>query len=226
MTAAVLGRRERQKLERRATIVRCARNLFREFGYEATSVEQIAEAADVSAGTVYNFFPSKIEILMAFFSSDVEEKMAESLAALGPPPADPREGVLRLIAAQIRLVEGLSRKYVKLVVTQTLLTGRDSPAGRADAAVDALLTADLVDLINHYKRAGALPSDLDTEARAKLIFCAINGEFYLWLADDSITTDQRIATIREFLEVLVPDPRETSAKAMKTVRRAPSGAAE
>ena len=56
---AQLGLRERKKLKTRVAIRGAAYRLISEQGYEATSVEQIAEAAEVSPSTVFRYFPAK-----------------------------------------------------------------------------------------------------------------------------------------------------------------------
>lgn len=53
------GLRERKKADTRDAIQRHAVRLFREHGYDATSVEQIAAAAGVSDRTVFRYFPTK-----------------------------------------------------------------------------------------------------------------------------------------------------------------------
>jgi AcrR family transcriptional regulator len=58
-----LERREREKQARRETILATARKLFDERGFEATTIDDIAAAAEFSKGTIYYYFPSKIEIL-------------------------------------------------------------------------------------------------------------------------------------------------------------------
>jgi AcrR family transcriptional regulator len=59
------GLRERQKEQRKEAILVAAMALFDQLGYAATTVEQIAERAGVSAPTVFNYFGSKQEILFA-----------------------------------------------------------------------------------------------------------------------------------------------------------------
>ena len=60
-----LGLRERKKLRTRETIATVALDLFAERGYQQTTVAEIAEAAEVSKGTLFAYFPSKEEIVFA-----------------------------------------------------------------------------------------------------------------------------------------------------------------
>jgi AcrR family transcriptional regulator len=62
------GRRERKKLETRNRIFSEAIGLFIEKGFDATTVEEIAERADVGKGTVFNYFPQKTAFLIAAYS--------------------------------------------------------------------------------------------------------------------------------------------------------------
>jgi len=65
------GLRERSKARRRAAIIRAAYELFAECGYDATTVADIAEAAEVSPRTVAMYFPAKQDIAMSRFADGV-----------------------------------------------------------------------------------------------------------------------------------------------------------
>jgi len=67
MTNAIT-RRERKKREATNRIVDCAAALFAARGYGATTMDDIAERADVSRATVFNYFARKEDIVLAWFT--------------------------------------------------------------------------------------------------------------------------------------------------------------
>src|SRR5207248_732119 len=73
------GLRERKKQRTRETIARAARELFAERGYHATTLPDIAEAADVSTRTIFAYFPSKEDILFSDFPL-MKAALAQALA--------------------------------------------------------------------------------------------------------------------------------------------------
>ena len=59
-----LSRRERKKAQARDRIYRTAIRLFREKGYDDVTVDRIVLKADVAKGTFFNYFPTKLHILL------------------------------------------------------------------------------------------------------------------------------------------------------------------
>lgn len=67
------NRIERKKEETRKKIIAAAVDLFNKQGFEQTTVEQIAEAADVAKGTIFNHFPVKEAIALAHVQRKLKE---------------------------------------------------------------------------------------------------------------------------------------------------------
>jgi AcrR family transcriptional regulator len=98
------GRRQRKKDETRRVIAEAAMRLFLENGYEKVTVAQIAEAADISVNTVFNYFPTKEDL---FFGSDPRD---ESEFALLRMTREPHESVVAFLR---RLLDDGIERYAK-----------------------------------------------------------------------------------------------------------------
>ncbi|MFG1710041.1 substrate-binding domain-containing protein [Nonomuraea sp. M3C6] len=90
----VPARRERKKAETRRAIVAAARRLFDERGFDAVTVVEVAEAADVSAKTVFNYFPAKEQL---FFEDEPLLAGVPSEVVSGRVAGESVVGVLRTL---------------------------------------------------------------------------------------------------------------------------------
>jgi AcrR family transcriptional regulator len=72
------GLRERKKQKTRDTIIKVARKLFAEQGYEQTTIAEIAEIAEVSPRTIFAYFSSKEDILF-YDLIEIQERLAQAL---------------------------------------------------------------------------------------------------------------------------------------------------
>ena len=86
------GLRERKKIETRLALARAAMRLFEERGYAATTVDDIAAAANVSRRTFFRYFSSKEEV---FIVDPVGKLAALHVALAGGPPDEPTIAALR-----------------------------------------------------------------------------------------------------------------------------------
>jgi AcrR family transcriptional regulator len=93
-TVVELGRRERKKLETRRGLREAALHLVAERGPDQVSVEDIAEAADVSVRTFFNYFSSKEE---ALFGWDEEALEAITASVVARPANEPPFKALRAV---------------------------------------------------------------------------------------------------------------------------------
>jgi len=88
MPSTPLGLRERKKLRTRAALQRHALQLFTEQGYRDTTIEQIAEAAEVSPSTFFRYFATKEDTVLGdYFDGRVIGFFREAPARMSPVQA-------------------------------------------------------------------------------------------------------------------------------------------
>jgi AcrR family transcriptional regulator len=103
----VPGLRERKKIRTRQTIRREAFRLIQENGYAATTVEQIAEAAEVSPSTFFRYFPTKESVLLA---DDMDPVILDALNEQ-PPDLSPSQAVRRAYQAAVANLSEDEREF-------------------------------------------------------------------------------------------------------------------
>jgi AcrR family transcriptional regulator len=91
------GLRQRKKARTRAAIREQALRLFGDRGFDATTVEQIAAAAEVSPSTFFRYYPAKVDVLT---DDGVDALAAEALAAQ-PPGLGPVAAVRAALASAL-----------------------------------------------------------------------------------------------------------------------------
>ena len=85
MSEVEVGRRERKKEETRQRIFQAARDLFKRKGFEATTVDDITERADVAKGTFFNYYPRKEAVLFELSLRHIGEVEAYGERLAGSP---------------------------------------------------------------------------------------------------------------------------------------------
>ncbi|MGN9838206.1 TetR/AcrR family transcriptional regulator [Nonomuraea sp. H19] len=113
------GLRERKKAKTRALIQKEALRLFRDQGYTATTVEQIAEAAEVAPSTVFRYFPTKEDLVLVDQFPPFVEALRAVPAELNPVQAV-RAAMLEVMAAQTaeERVDSVEREKLMLTVPE------------------------------------------------------------------------------------------------------------
>jgi AcrR family transcriptional regulator len=187
-----MGLRERKKQETRLAIAEAARRLFGERGFDAVTVAEVAQEADVSEGTVFNYFATKEDLFyspMEAFEADLvaavaQRKTGESVAAAFQRFVLERSAGLaeraELIATAVRVLSASTalrarEREISAQYTQALAeliakeTGKPRDDVEAAVVASALMGAQrtLVDYVRASVMAGRRGPDLTADARTQ-----------------------------------------------------------
>lgn len=189
------GLREKQKAHRHESILRAAAELFREHGYEAVKMEAIAAAAEVSTGTIYNYYQNKGDLLVAIVSMEVNEVLAAGERVIADPPSSAERAVAELNATYIEhsLVYLSKEMWRQAMATST--EQPDSPSGTVYSDLDMALADQTCRLVKTLKAKGLVRADVDATAVGELIFNNTNMMFIGFVKSPDTTVDDLLKRI-------------------------------
>jgi AcrR family transcriptional regulator len=157
-----VDRRERKRQAVRQSLLQVAEGLFRERGVVRTTVDDIAESADVARQTVFNHFPYKEAFALELAAKGVTEvgNRAHALLEAGVPALE----VLQR-TAQWALEEAIAQGELAVVVARELL---HSDPERARRAAQQVPLCDIFEsILIQAREEGAIRSDLPVEGIAQ-----------------------------------------------------------
>jgi AcrR family transcriptional regulator len=171
---AALGLRERKKRKTREAIQREAMRLFQERGYDRTTVEDIAEAAEISPSTFFNYFPSKEDVVLY----DRYDPILIRLLAEGPPGELPSAALRRGLAG----LSGAFREDREVILARARV-GLEVPALRARLWEEVERAQGILCQVL-AARAGRDPDDFQLKVVAMTVVTAALVAMFEWVRDD------------------------------------------
>lgn len=179
MAEVELSRRERKKEETKERIFKAAIRLFKHKGFEETTVDEIAETADVAKGTFFNYFPRKEAVLgylPELWLAEGEERTAEILASR--EPAGER---IRDMFTEFASFYEDDRELSKYVVREWMdrqSSGTDEACCRWDAFG--------IDVVRQLQANCEVRRDVDPERAYQVLGGVYHGTLMQWLTTEPI----------------------------------------
>lgn len=190
------GLREKQKADRAERILASAVTRFREAGYRDVHMEDLAEAAEVSVGTLYNYHRTKGDLLVAVVALEVEEVLVAGERIVEAPPS----GAGAALEALTMEYYGHSLSYLtKEMWRRAMALAIEAPGTRSGAryaALDAALSAQVVRMVRALQARGEIDASHDAEVAGAIVFNNLNQEFSDFVKEDAMTLDALRARAR------------------------------
>jgi AcrR family transcriptional regulator len=171
------GRREANKAEKLRRIEAAADRLFRERGYDATTTRDIAEAAEIGVGTLFVYFPEKLDLLVHLHREGLARVTTDALSRRdrAKPLADQLAGVFRALHAYWKPIRALARTFNK----ELLCLPPERQQGVAQMTMGFF--AGLATMVEEAKERGEVRSDVPSMQVAYQCFAAYFLGLMLWL---------------------------------------------
>lgn len=184
------GLRERQKADREKRILEAAVLQFRTQGYRKVRIEDLAEMAGVSVGTVYNYYQTKGDILMATVTMEVEEVLAAGAKIVADPPKGAEAALLALIFQYYdHSLEYLSKEMWRIAMAQSI-EAPETPNGQRYTELDRRLSAQVTDLIATLQARGEVAPWVKVDALGQVAFNNLNQEFVEFVKDNAMGLEE------------------------------------
>ncbi|MER5947202.1 TetR family transcriptional regulator [Streptomyces sp. NPDC001904] len=171
-----VGLRERKKIKTRTAIREATYRLIAEQGYDATTVEQIAEAAEVSPSTVFRYFPTKEDIVL----TDEFDPVLERELRARPADESVIDSVRHVVERALQLAfAGESPEVVRLRTRLQV----ETPAVRSRMMESMSVTGQLLCRVI-AERTGRDPDGLEVRVYAMALVGALMQATMYWAEHD------------------------------------------
>lgn len=187
--AARTGLRAQKLAKRRQEILSAAEDLFLNKGFEATLMSEVANRVDVSTPTVFNYFGSKVELLLAVILKAHDAACARAAETRATWKGDAAGGVTKILQVYSEISHRILSKQAWRYAEATNISNPDSEFVRAYQAIDIRNTEQL----EAFLRA-ALPPHLrqpeTTTLLAQTLYNNWLSRFIAFIRDDRQTLEE------------------------------------
>lgn len=188
------GRRERKRQQTADHLADTAWVLFQAQGYEAVTMEAIAEAADVAKGTLYKYFPIKETLLRHRFQREMAETVPDILKQLSvlPTAVEQLRGFLDSVADWSKRNRQYLGPYLSLRMSEAGIPyDLDSPNR---SGLEQLFSG----FIREGRKSGEFRHDLDITTAAQYLEFLYLASLMRWLNSSEIDLREEFHTMLDF----------------------------
>ncbi|HET8547572.1 MAG TPA: TetR/AcrR family transcriptional regulator [Bryobacteraceae bacterium] len=157
MVSYAPSRRERKKQETRDRIISAGLALFTRQGIDGSTIDEVASAADVGKGTIYNYFRTKEDIIVAFLM-DIEQQVQREIAQAGSGSGSLQSVLTRIIRLQFRRKEA---HYGFVRVFLARLCASATPQSEWLQEIQRITDPPLIRLFTALRTRGVVRTDVD-----------------------------------------------------------------
>jgi AcrR family transcriptional regulator len=197
-----VGLRERKKLEARAAILESAGSMIERFGYDATTMRDVADAAGVSHQTLYNYFPTKAQVVQGLLVAD-RTAAIDRLNRMMVSELDPMKQLDLVVKFAFDIIGKRRRPLWRQVIS--VFFGQSNTffsllAGSYEAAQERLTA-----LFDTAQRRGTLCKEVDVQVLAEAVYAIVDFAILQYIMEEKTSRATIQKRVRAQLRLLL-DP--------------------
>ena len=179
-------------------ILKAARDMFFNRGFDGTTIEDIADGAEVAVGTVYNYFDSKSALILAITAKDTSRILDEDFQI--PESFTAFESMKLYINTFMENMSMYPRRLLRELMREAWRSNTSLSKGLIRQ--DMTLLDGLAKILRELAEKHKLKSGTDIAHASLATYGIITTAIMWYAADEERTSDQMLESLKSMLEIL------------------------
>lgn len=189
---------QQNKEETRAAIIREAYTLFNETGYDKTNTKSIAKRCGIAEGTIFNYFATKDDILMAIF----KELSAHSPTEEIPSSISPIDILIDILIVPLRKLNRIPKTFmVDIIVSAMKLTRKNKDLLHSLIALDMSYVLKVEEKMHAFLTFE--DGGMDAKILSEVLYATLASDYLQYILDDAADFNDFEDAIRHKLRLLI-----------------------
>lgn len=190
------GLREKKKKESEHKILKTSKEIFLSKGYTETTMEEIAQKAEIGVGTLYNYFKSKAEIFIAIMSEDLVLDQEDNLQFEHDLEKDVAEIVIDYMWKALKSMKIFGKKIWKELLAAMLGNAKTNTfLFKGMIKMDYRFIEKMKILLEDIRDSGMLRTDFNADECAYALYSVLLTQFILYVYTEDISFEKFVVNI-------------------------------
>lgn len=195
------GLREQKKSERRERIFSAAVDLFNKKGFSNTSMQDIAEKASLAVGTLYNYFPSKNDLLLDIMQEEMEITITgdDALFNVNLQNHDAKDIIKSLIKKIYSIPLLLNKESMKEIFIATFSSDEHMKKG---IILDIELMKAFQKLLERLQKNNMINPEVNSYNATKIFYSVLLTQMMMYIFDPELDNEKLFDNIDEIIDLI------------------------
>jgi len=197
------GIREKKKKLIQDRIMSISRQMFQEKGYNDTTMDEIAEKAELGVGTLYNYFKSKTEIFLAIMTDDLIISSEDQELFFDDLQKDVTELIMIFIRKTFKNMKMLGKRVWKELMSAVFSTKSSNILFRNMIGYDYKFIEKLMQFFEDLKQQGKLMNQFNCYEAAYAVYSVMIAQLMMYIYVDDIEYEMLEKNIRNQISFIM-----------------------